>query len=61
MENSLQSIVDQAEKELVAADSLSVVEEIRVSCLGKKGVFTRQMKTLGSLSPEERPKGRRGH
>jgi len=56
MDNSLESIVEQAEKELLAADSLSVVEEIRVSYLGKKGVFTRQMKTLGSLSPEERPK-----
>ena len=56
MENSLQNIVEQAEKELIDAKSLSVVEEIRVSYLGKKGVFTRQMKTLGSLAPEERPK-----
>ncbi|OUR85350.1 phenylalanine--tRNA ligase subunit alpha [Cycloclasticus sp. 44_32_T64] len=56
MENSLQNIVEQAEKELLDAKSLSVVEEIRVSYLGKKGVFTRQMKTLGSLAPEERPK-----
>ncbi|KXJ48933.1 MAG: phenylalanine--tRNA ligase subunit alpha [Cycloclasticus sp. Phe_18] len=55
MENSLESIVEKAEKELAEAQSLSVVEEIRVSYLGKKGVFTRQMKTLGSLSPEERP------
>jgi len=56
VENSLQNIVEQAEKELLDAKSLSVVEEIRVSYLGKKGVFTRQMKTLGSLAPEERPK-----
>ncbi|MEW4982186.1 MAG: phenylalanine--tRNA ligase subunit alpha [Cycloclasticus sp.] len=49
-------MVEQAEKELLDAKSLSVVEEIRVSYLGKKGVFTRQMKTLGSLAPEERPK-----
>jgi|TARA_R110002095_G_scaffold66398_2_gene56327 phenylalanyl-tRNA synthetase alpha chain len=56
VENSLENIVEQAEKELVQADTLAVVEEIRVSYLGKKGVFTRQMKTLGSLSVEERPK-----
>ncbi|MDX2424899.1 MAG: phenylalanine--tRNA ligase subunit alpha [Cycloclasticus sp.] len=56
MENSLENIVEQAEKELVQADTLAVVEEIRVSYLGKKGVFTRQMKMLGSLSAEERPK-----
>jgi len=55
VENSLESIVEKAEKELADAQSLSVVEEIRVSYLGKKGVFTRQMKTLGGLSPEERP------
>ena len=56
MENSLESIVKQAETELNAADSLALVEDIRVAYLGKKGVFTRQMKTLGSLSAEERPK-----
>ncbi len=56
VENSLENIVKQAEKELSEANSLAVVEEIRVACLGKKGVFTRQMKTLGQLSPEERPK-----
>ncbi|PHR52037.1 MAG: phenylalanine--tRNA ligase subunit alpha [Cycloclasticus sp.] len=56
MENSLENIVKQAQKELADASSLSVVEEIRVTYLGKKGVFTRQMKTLGKLSVEERPK-----
>ena len=56
MENSLENIVKQAQKELADASSLSVVEEIRVTYLGKKGVFTRQMKTLGKLSAEERPK-----
>jgi phenylalanyl-tRNA synthetase alpha chain len=56
VDNSLEDIVEQAENELKQADSLSTVEDIRVSYLGKKGTFTRQMKTLGSLSPEERPK-----
>ena len=56
MENSLEHIVEQAEAELKQADTLTAVENIRVSYLGKKGVFTRQMKTLGSLPAEERPK-----
>jgi len=56
VENSLENIVEQAEAELKLADSLSALENIRVSYLGKKGVFTRQMKTLGSLPAEERPK-----
>ncbi|PCI21407.1 MAG: phenylalanine--tRNA ligase subunit alpha [Piscirickettsiaceae bacterium] len=56
MDNSLDSVVKQARAELVIADSLSAVEKIRVEYLGKKGIFTRQMKTLGSLSAAERPK-----
>lgn len=55
MENSLDNIVDQAKGELSKATSLSDVEDIRVAYLGKKGVFTRQMKTLGGLPHEERP------
>ena len=56
MENSLNEIVEQAKSALSNASSLSDVEDIRVAYLGKKGVFTRQMKTLGSLPNEERPK-----
>ncbi|ORU90886.1 MAG: phenylalanine--tRNA ligase subunit alpha [Cycloclasticus sp. symbiont of Poecilosclerida sp. M] len=56
MENSLDKVVKDAEKELLQADSLADIEAIRVAYLGKKGVFTRQMKTLGSLPPEEKPK-----
>ena len=56
VENSLDNIVEQAEAALKQADSLSALEDIRVAYLGKKGVFTRQMKTLGDLPAEERPK-----
>ena len=55
MENSLDEIVKLAEGELAKAISLPEVENIRVSYLGKKGTFTRQMKTLGGLSAEDRP------
>ena len=36
------------------ADSLQSLDEIRVNALGKKGVLTEQMKTLGAMQPEER-------
>jgi len=56
VENSLENVVQQASEALQQANSLAVVEKIRVEYLGKKGVFTRQMKTLASLPPEEKPK-----
>ncbi len=37
-----------------AATSMATLEELRVAQLGKKGVFTELLKTLGSLPPEER-------
>lgn len=36
------------------ADTLSLLDEIRVSALGKNGCITALMKTLGGLAPEER-------
>jgi phenylalanyl-tRNA synthetase alpha chain len=37
-----------------AATSIAALEEVRVAQLGKKGVFTEQLKTLGTLPAEER-------
>ncbi|MDQ4420791.1 phenylalanine--tRNA ligase subunit alpha [Sphingobium sp. DEHP117] len=36
------------------ADTLAQVEELRVGALGKSGVVTALLKTLGGMSPEER-------
>ena len=36
------------------ADTLAGVEELRVGALGKSGVVTALLKTLGAMSPEER-------
>ncbi|MBD3670379.1 MAG: phenylalanine--tRNA ligase subunit alpha [Gammaproteobacteria bacterium] len=52
----LESLVEEAEQAIAAASDLSGLDEIRVRFLGKKGSLTEQMKQLGSLSPEERPK-----
>ena len=37
-----------------AASTETALEEVRVSALGKKGVVSERMKTLGKMSPEER-------
>lgn len=47
LERDLSAKIDAAETE-------SALEELRVGALGKKGVISQQMKTLGKMSPEER-------
>ncbi len=39
---------------IAGAGALDQLENLRVEALGKKGEVTGLMKTLGSLSPEER-------
>jgi phenylalanyl-tRNA synthetase alpha chain len=40
--------------DIESADTLAQVEELRVGALGKSGVVTALLKTLGGMSPEER-------
>lgn len=54
MEN-LAALVEEALKLIKAASDLTTLENLRVNYLGKNGSITAQMKTLGKLSPEERP------
>ena len=51
----LDEVIARAQAEIDGASDAAAVEELRVQYLGKKGFFTEQMKTLGSLSAEERP------
>lgn len=44
--------LDAAEK----AQTIQELDQVRVDFLGKKGLITQQLKTLGKLSSEERPK-----
>ena len=53
--SELTRIVEQALGEIEAADDLPVLDQLRVQYLGKKGLISLQMKTLGSLAVEERP------
>ena len=56
VERDLSKLTAEAQAAIEAADNVAVVEELRVRYLGKKGVLTEQLKTLGALPPEERPR-----
>lgn len=47
---------EKALSEINSAEDLSQLEKIRVNYLGKKGILTEQMRSIGKLPPEERPK-----
>jgi len=50
--NKLRATIEQQIKE---ATTTSALEELRVKLLGRKGEITQLLKSLGTLSPEERP------
>lgn len=56
MKEKLESIKQAALAAAENADSIGALEELRVQFLGKKGEVSAILKSLGSLSPEERPK-----
>ena len=51
----LENISKEAEESIIAATDLSMLDDLRVEYLGKKGRVTELLKGLGSLSAEERP------
>ena len=52
--SELSQQVDKAEHEIATAASLESLEALRVALLGKSGLITEQLKTLGKLPPDER-------
>ena len=50
----LNTLQHEALTAVASATSLSALEELRVSLLGKKGAITELLKTLGQAAPEER-------
>jgi phenylalanyl-tRNA synthetase alpha chain len=52
----LETLVAQARTAIEQASGIPDVEQLRVHYLGKKGVVTEQLKQLGGLPPEERPR-----
>lgn len=47
-------LLQDAEREFAAAASLPLLDQAKARYLGKTGVFTEQMKSLGALAPEAR-------
>ncbi|CAI8972048.1 phenylalanine--tRNA ligase subunit alpha [Methylocaldum szegediense] len=54
MSTPLEELLVQARKEVAEADTLGKLDQVRVHFLGKKGVFTERMKSLGTLPAEQR-------
>ncbi len=53
---SIQELITQAQQNIQKSHDLDALDLVRVHFLGKKGILTAQLKQLGKLSPEERPK-----
>ncbi len=51
---ALSELIDNAASEIDAAGDLAVLDAVRVSYLGKKGVLTARLKSLGQLPAEQR-------
>ena len=52
--NQLMTILQEAKEQLNKASSVGETEELRVKILGKKGKLTEILRSMGSMSPEER-------
>ena len=55
MKEKLQKIKNEAIQKMIASDSLTKLNDVRVAVLGKKGELTAVMKSMKDLLPEERP------
>ena len=53
--SSIAELLGQAELAVRAADDLAALDAVRVQFLGKKGVFTAQLREIGKLPPAEIP------
>ncbi|MEY3138294.1 MAG: hypothetical protein RL580_2026, partial [Pseudomonadota bacterium] len=51
----LATLTRQALDEVAASSTLAALDEVRVRWLGKKGLLTEQLKSLGALPAAERP------
>lgn len=55
MRSKLEEIRKNGQEELEHAQSLEVLNDLRIKYLGKKGILTQVLRGMGALSPEERP------
>jgi phenylalanyl-tRNA synthetase alpha chain len=54
LSQALEQLVSEAKQAIESAADLKQLDQERVRLLGKKGVITEQMKSLGQLAPEQR-------
>jgi phenylalanyl-tRNA synthetase alpha chain len=52
--NDIESTIEQALGQIASADSPDALEALRVALLGKNGSITAQLKSLGTLPPDQR-------
>jgi phenylalanyl-tRNA synthetase alpha chain len=52
--DNLDQLRDETLARIAGAASLDTLDQVRVAVLGRKGLITEQMKTLGTLDPEAR-------
>ncbi|MDE2234383.1 MAG: phenylalanine--tRNA ligase subunit alpha [Gammaproteobacteria bacterium] len=48
------TLIQEAHAAIAASDSLASLDQVRVHYLGKKGLVTEQLKSLGEMPPDER-------
>jgi phenylalanyl-tRNA synthetase alpha chain len=53
--STIAQLLEQAEAAVHAAGDLAALDAVRVQYLGKKGVFTAQLREVGKLPPEQIP------
>jgi phenylalanyl-tRNA synthetase alpha chain len=53
--STIAELLSQAQTAVGAADDLTALDAVRVQYLGKKGLFTAQLKEIGKLPPAEIP------
>ena len=56
MKEKLQSIREQALSKITEAQDINLLNDIKVSILGKKGELTQVLKSMKDVAPEDRPK-----
>jgi phenylalanyl-tRNA synthetase alpha chain len=54
--DELNQLIDQAKKDFASCSKLAELDHIKSKFLGKSGPITEAMKSLASLTPEEKPK-----
>jgi len=55
MRNQIESIKQEFLAKIADVSNMEEIEKLRVEFLGKKGAFTQVLRSMGALTPEERP------